>query len=130
MGESKNTDADAELYREHVIDREDVIASLLAKGPAREVMCSVPPEIAVYAMQPVPDVEFRHPEFGVLTCDSGIWSGDAQLDGCRTIRFSVGGTDQRARSLSAQPKVGELLERVSELSRRAVDFLRARPACA
>lgn len=72
-------------------------------------------------MQPVPDVEFRHPEFGVLTCDSGIWSGDAQLDG-RTVRFSVGGTEI-APDAGLLDRVRELLRRFPEVERSALDFL-------
>src|SRR5689334_1839169 len=38
-----------------------------------------------------PPVQLQHPEFGTLTFDGNLWSGQAQQDG-RLIRFLVGGT--------------------------------------
>lgn len=73
-----------------------------------------------------PPVEFRHPEFGVLRLNSGLWSGEAQRDG-RSIRFCVGGTDT-APDAGLLDRVRELLGRFRDVERTALDFLRAQEA--
>jgi hypothetical protein len=73
-----------------------------------------------------PAVEFRHPEFGVLTLDSGLWSGEAQRDS-RSIRFCIGGTDT-APDTGLLDRVRELVGRFPEVERTALDFLRAQDA--
>jgi hypothetical protein len=66
-------------------------------------------------------IEFRDPEFGVLTLDSGLWIGQMHR-GDRTLRFCIGGTE-------TQPNAGllagmrELVERFPEVERTALDFL-------
>lgn len=68
-----------------------------------------------------PPVECLHPEFGVLTFDSGLWGGIAQCDG-RHIRFYTGGTES-APDEGLLRCVRELLARFADLERTAVDFL-------
>lgn len=76
---------------------------------------------ALFAAKPA--VEFRHPEFGILTLDSGLWSGEAPRGG-RSIRFCVGGTDTTPDS-GLLERVRELVGRFPEVERSAIDFLRA-----
>jgi hypothetical protein len=75
---------------------------------------------SLFAAKPL--VEFRHPEFGVLTLDSGLWSGEAQRNG-RSIRFCIGGTDT-APDAGLLDRVRELVGRFPEVERSALDFLR------
>lgn len=70
---------------------------------------------------PKRSVEFRDPEFGVLTCNSDLWSGEAQRDGTR-IRFCIGGTDTTP-DAGLLDRVRELVRRFPEVERRALDFL-------
>ena len=70
-----------------------------------------------------PPLEFRHPEFGVLTLDSGLWSGEAQRGG-RRIRFCIAGTDT-APDAGLLDRVCEFLGGLAEVERTALDFLRA-----
>lgn len=73
-----------------------------------------------------PPVEFQHPEFGVLTLDSGLWSGEVQRDG-KGVRFHIGGTDT-APDAGLLDRVRELLGRFPEVQRSALDFLRVQEA--
>jgi hypothetical protein len=68
-----------------------------------------------------PPVEFRHSEFGVLTFESGLWSGETQRDG-RNIRFCIGGTDI-APNAGLLDRVRELVGRFPGIERTALDFL-------
>src|SRR5262245_59209246 len=70
-----------------------------------------------------PPVRFQHPEFGVLTLDSGLWSGQVQRDG-RTIRFCVAGTET-APDEGLLRCARELVARFTDLERCALDFLRS-----
>ena len=68
-----------------------------------------------------PPVEFRHPEFGVLTLDSGLWSGEAQRGG-RSVRFCVGGTDTGP-DAGLLDRLRDVLGRFGELERTALEFI-------
>ena len=68
-----------------------------------------------------PPVEFRHPEFGVLTHDSGVWSGKTQRDG-RAIRFCVGGTDT-APNAGLLARMSAVIGGFAELERTALEFI-------
>jgi hypothetical protein len=71
-----------------------------------------------------PPRRLQHPEFGTLTFESGLWSGQIQRDG-REVHFFVAGTD-------ATPDAGllscvhSLLARFRETERIAMEFLRIR----
>jgi len=67
-------------------------------------------------------VEFVHPEFGVLSLDSGLWSGKVQRDG-RDIRFCIAGTST-APDDGLLGQLRDLLGRFAEVERAAMDFLR------
>lgn len=70
-----------------------------------------------------PPAEYHHPQFGVLTLDSGVWSGIARQND-QEIRFYVGGTDS-APDAGLLQRVGELLERFPHVERAALDFIRS-----
>ena len=75
-----------------------------------------------------PPVEFRHPEFGVLTLDSpgGLWTGYAQREGS-SIRFYIGGTDTEP-DAGLLDRVQEVVGRFPEVDGTALDFLGAQDA--
>ncbi|MFN0055163.1 MAG: hypothetical protein ACKV0T_23565 [Planctomycetales bacterium] len=70
-----------------------------------------------------PPVEFRHPEFGLLKHDSGLWNGEAQRDG-RSIGFCIAGTDTAPDS-ELLDQVRDVIECFPEVERAALEFLRA-----
>ena len=73
-----------------------------------------------FAKPPPPN--FSDSELGVLTLDSGIWMGTAQLDG-RTLRFLVAGTEN-APDAGLLGCVRSLLARFPTVEQSAIDFLR------
>jgi hypothetical protein len=66
-------------------------------------------------------LEFRHPDLGLLTFDSDLWSGQADRDG-REIPFFIGGRDDQPDSVLTNALVG-LLDRFSEAESSALQFL-------
>src|ERR1043166_4249526 len=70
-----------------------------------------------------PPTEYHHRELGVLTLDSGVWSGIARRDG-REMRFYVGGTES-APDAGLLDRVVELLERFSQVEKAGLEFVRS-----
>ena len=65
--------------------------------------------------------QFHHPEFGVLTNDGGIWSGETQIGG-RRIQFHISGSDT-APDLELINSAHSVTSKFTELERRALDFI-------
>ncbi len=70
--------------------------------------------------------EVRHPTYGLLTSDGGLWSGMARSDG-REVRFTVGGTHS-APDDALLRRVGIIISSFAEVERRATHYLRAQEA--
>ena len=77
---------------------------------------------------PKAPVDFRHPKFGILTLDSGLWTGEALHEG-RKIHFCIGGTETEP-DAGLLNRVSELVGTFPEVERRALDFLRAQESSA
>ena len=71
-----------------------------------------------------PARKIQHPDLGLLTADGNLWMGEVQCGG-RGIPFVVGGTES-APDESRLAQVQDLLQRLPDLDRRAVEFLRSR----
>jgi hypothetical protein len=79
-----------------------------------------------YLRERKPTREVRHPTYGLLTGEGGLWSGIARPNG-REVRFTVGGTDSAPDDALLQ-RVGLIVGTFAEVERRAVDYLRAQEA--
>ncbi len=77
-----------------------------------------------YLQERKPERQFRHPDFGVLTSDGSLWTGEIQQAG-RSIRILVGGTEN-APSERLLSLCHSILGRFAELEGRAIEFLRNR----
>lgn len=79
-----------------------------------------------YLRERQPTREVRHPTYGLLTSEGGLWTGIARPSG-REVRFTVGGTDS-APDDELLRRVDGIIGRFAEVERRAVEFLRAQEA--
>lgn len=70
-----------------------------------------------------PRITLTHQRFGLLTYDSGLWSGGARSRD-RTIHFVVGGTQAEpdARLLDS---LNEVMKRFDDVEREALEFILA-----
>jgi len=75
-----------------------------------------------YLRERQPTREVRHPTYGLLTGDGGVWTGTARSSGWE-VRFTVSGTDS-APDENLLQRVGDIIGRFPELERRAVEHLR------
>jgi hypothetical protein len=75
-----------------------------------------------YLRERQPTHQMRHPTYGLLAGDGGVWTGTARSNG-REIRFTVRGTDSVPDENMLQ-RVGGIIGRFPELERRAVEHLR------
>jgi hypothetical protein len=73
-----------------------------------------------------PTREVRHPAYGSLTGEGGLWTGVAHPNG-REVRFTVGGTDS-APDDGLLRRVDGIIGRFAEVERRAVEHLREHEA--
>ena len=64
---------------------------------------------------------FQHPEFGLLTNDGGIWSGEAQIGG-RRIHICISGSDS-APDPGLINSARSVTSKFTELERLALDFI-------
>ena len=71
-----------------------------------------------------PPRQLQHAEFGTLTFESGLWSGQIQREE-RQLPFSVAGTDT-APDAGLLNGVRNLLSRLRDTERIAMEFLRSR----
>lgn len=70
-----------------------------------------------------PPRQLQHPEFGTLTFDSSLWSGQVQRDG-RDIRFTIAGTESEPDSRLFQ-QLRTSISRLPELEKSALEFVRS-----
>ena len=68
-----------------------------------------------------PSAQFQHPEFGLLTNDGGIWSGETQIGG-RRIQFHISGSDT-APDLGLINSARSIMSKFAELERSALEFI-------
>lgn len=66
--------------------------------------------------------EVRHPMYGLLTGEDGLWTGIARTNG-REVRFTVGGTDTTPDDELLR-QVDGIIDRFADVERRAVEHLR------
>ena len=74
---------------------------------------------ALFEKRPLP--EFRHSELGLLTFDSGLWSGKVRRGG-RDISFVISGTESSPDSILTNALLS-LLHRFPQTESRALQFL-------
>ena len=75
-----------------------------------------------YLRERKPAHEVRHPAYGVLTGQGGVWTGIGRSNG-REVRFTVGGTESAPDDVLLQ-RVDAILGKFADVERRAVEFLR------
>ena len=77
---------------------------------------------ALFEKRPLPEPpEFRHPDLGLLTFDSGLWSGKVHWDG-RDISFVISGTESSPDSILTNALLS-LLNRFPQTESSALQFL-------
>jgi hypothetical protein len=69
-----------------------------------------------------PERQFQHPEFGVFTSNSDLWSCELHRDG-RELRLLVGGTES-APSERLLVQAQSILGRFAKVEQQAAEFLR------
>ena len=79
-----------------------------------------------YLRERQPTREARHPTYGLLTGEDGLWTGIAHPNG-REVRFTVGGTDT-APDDELLRQVDGIIGRFAEVERQAVEHLREHEA--
>ena len=70
-----------------------------------------------------PPIAIQHSDFGTLTLEAGLWSGEIQRDG-RTIRFFIGGTDNGPDAELIR-RLRDILGKFGEIERAGLEFIRA-----